>query len=174
MMVQVSNGVDTMFDGSISENNINDSININIDKNVKLSPQLQSFPPSVIVNNNNNNNNGLILDHGENVVVSTPLDLESGLWHKLGILTIGYIGYITSNSWDPPLSKGGKLMTVCKCLTLKCGSTIDRTGKGYQGGKNESFNGESFAGSPSCNIYSSYGGDGIVSNKSENCMRSAG
>ena len=39
---------------------------------------------------------------------------------------------------------------------------------------NESFNGESFAGPSSCNIYSNYGGDGIVSNKSENCMRGAG
>ena len=26
-------------------------------------------------------------------------------------------------------------MTECKCLILKCGNTIDMTGKGYKGGK---------------------------------------
>ena len=65
MMVQVSNGVDAIFCGSISENNIYDSINIDRDNNIKLSPKLQSFHARVIVTNNNNNNNGLILDHGK-------------------------------------------------------------------------------------------------------------
>ena len=103
MMVQVSNSVhvDAMFGGSISENNINDSINIDSDNNIKLS-QIQSFHATVIVNNNNNNNNNDLI-----------LDLESCLLHKFGILTVGYNGYVTSNNWDPSLSKGGKLVTEC-------------------------------------------------------------
>ena len=127
MMAQVSNGTDTIFGGSISENNIND-VSILIMITISNDHHSQSFPPSVIVinynnNNNNNSNNGLILDHGENinVVVSAPLDLESCLSHKFGIFAVRYNGYITSNSWDPSLSKGGKLMTECKCLILKCG-----------------------------------------------------
>ena len=86
--------------------------------------------------------------------------LESDIVHKYDILTINQGCELTTNPWNEPTNKGGKLILECTQLILNSNSKINLNNKGYFGGRHPECQGYSYCGQSKKSIEPNYDGGG--------------